>query len=243
MASRGIPVPPEMRCKYRTAKGTPCRAARRKDSEYCIFHDRDFQRHRNEIKGARTMLDRRKKPESAEGIHAVLARNIEELRQGKIEPRVANSIAYHAQILMANLPNLKRERAELIPASIEERFGELVVDAALEECEKEIRKAGDNAYPAKVASRLADQAKERAAQEVGRTAGLRAGAVSAQEKTPARSGFRSPMESTGLQKSETLAVPPIPAPRVREIAPDVHEVIGPPGMPVSFGRAEPEEEE
>ena len=56
-------VPPEKRCKYRTERGTPCRAARRKDSEYCIFHDRDFQRHRNEIKGARTMLDRRKKPE------------------------------------------------------------------------------------------------------------------------------------------------------------------------------------
>lgn len=202
----GIPVPPEMRCKHRNAKGTPCRAARRKDSKFCIFHDMEFQKRHNEMKAARKMLDRRKAPDTAEGIHALLLRNIEELRGGKIEPRVANSIAYHAQILMANLRNLKHERAELIPSSIEQRFQELLVDAALEECEKEIRKAGDNAYPAVVARRTADQAKERAAQQVA------------------------------------ASVAPIPVPRVREIAPGVQEVIGPRGMPVSFGRAEPEEE-
>ena len=237
-ARNGVPVPPEKRCKHRTEKGTPCRAARRKESEYCIFHDREFQQHRNEIKGARTMLDRRKTPDSAEGIHALLIRNVEELRQGKIDPRVANSIAYHAQLLMANLDDLKSERSKLIPASVEERFQELIVDHALEECEAEIRKAGDNAYPATVARRTAEQAKHGASQDADGSAGLQAGVFPAQEKTPAWSGFGTPMESTGLQRSETLAVPrgaPIPPPRVREVSPGVQEVLGPRGMPVSLG--------
>ena len=158
------PPPPEKRCKYRTGKGTPCRAARRKESDYCIFHDKEFRERRQELKAARTMLDRRKTPDSAEGVHALLARNVEELREGKIEPRVANSIAYHAQLMKANLPRLERERSALIPGSVEQRLQELIVDEVLDKCESEIRKAGDNAYPAAVAERMAEQAKAQATQ-------------------------------------------------------------------------------
>lgn len=161
-SGNGIPVPPERRCTYRTQGGTPCRAARRKDSDYCIYHDKNFQKRRNEARACRTILDRRKQPDSAEGIHALLIRNVEELRSGKIEPRVANSIAYQAQLMKANLPELQRERSQLLPGHLEERLQNIVVDNMLEECEGEIRDAGDNAHPVKVAQRVADEASDSA---------------------------------------------------------------------------------
>ena len=162
------PPPPEKRCKHRTEKGTPCRAARRKESDYCIYHDKEFQERRKEAKAARIMLDRRKRPDSAEGIHALLVRNVEELREGKIEPRVANSIAYHAQVMRSNLGDLQLERSKLIPGHMEDRLQDLIVDSILDKHEKEIRKAGDNAYPAAVAERMAEQAKAQATQPAAR---------------------------------------------------------------------------
>ena len=205
------PPPPEKRCKHRTEKGTPCRAARRKESDYCIYHDKEFQERRKEAKAARIMLDRRKRPDSAEGIHALLVRNVEELREGKIEPRVANSIAYHAQVMRSNLGDLQLERSKLIPGHMEDRLQDLIVDSILDKHEKEIRKAGDNAYPVKVAERMADEAKERAPQDAPPASAPAPGTV------------------------------PLPAPRVREIAPGVNEVIAPRGMPVSFGRPKTED--
>jgi len=134
---------------------------------------------------------------------------------------------------MANLPNLKRERAELIPASIEERFGELVVDAALEECEKEIRGAGDNAHPVRVARHVVEQGK----QGSGNTSSARA--LERGNSSKCERGAQGAAQA----RASAPDAPFIPPPRVREVAPGVHEVIAPPrNMPVSFGRAEPEEE-
>ena len=160
----GIPVPSEKRCKYRTEKGTPCRAARRKESDYCIFHDKEFRERHQELQAARTMLDRRKTPDSAEGVHALLFRNVEELRQGKIEPRVANSIAYHAQLMMGNLTRLERERSGLIPGTMEERLSDLVVDEMLDRAESEIAAGGKNARPVPAAKNYAEHAKRETAE-------------------------------------------------------------------------------
>ena len=129
---------------------------------------------------------------------------------------------------MANLPNLKRERAELIPASIEERFGELVVDAALEECEKEIRGAGDNAHPVRVARHVVEQAKQ-----------------GSRNTSSARALERENLSKCerAAQGATSASTPPIPAPRVREVAPGVHDVIAPPrGMPVSFAGTDAEDD-
>jgi hypothetical protein len=152
-----IPVPPEKRCKYRTQRGTPCRAPRRHESEYCIFHDREFRQRRDEYRAAKTVFESRKRPDTAEGVHALLRQTAEAVLRKHISPRIANSVGFLAQMMMQNLDRLRSERRKLVPADHENRLTELVVDQVLDKIEKEIAEAGDDAHPVRAAKLAAEQ--------------------------------------------------------------------------------------
>ena len=162
-----IPVPPEKRCKYRTQRGTPCRAPRRHEGEYCIFHDREFRQRRDEYRAAKTVFNSRKRPDTAEGVHALLRQTAEAVLRKHISPRIANSVGFLAQMMMQNLDRLHSERLKLEPADHENRMAELVVDQMLDKIEKEIAEAGDNAHPVTAAKLAAEQARPAAPDDAG----------------------------------------------------------------------------
>jgi hypothetical protein len=152
---------PEQRCSYTTPDGTPCRAARRRNSNFCIGHDQAWQEQRKLAFALRREATSADDVSTSEGIHHLIQVTIEDLREGRIPVNVANSIGYLAQLLMTNLPPLVKERKandadDVNVVDIHKRFRQVVADGLLEEQEKEIRSLGDDAYPLQAAKKYAD---------------------------------------------------------------------------------------
>ena len=108
MATSGLPG-----CKQAKADGKPCRAGARPGSRYCIFHDPELADMRAE---ARRAGGRRRCPravvlsdaedlplQNAADVTALLGKAINEVRQGKLDPKVANAIGFLAGVLLRAL--------------------------------------------------------------------------------------------------------------------------------------------
>ena len=108
MATSGL-----LACKQAKADGKPCRAGARPGSRYCIFHDPELADMRAE---ARRAGGRRRCPRAvvlsnaedlpvrnAADVTALLGTTINEVRQGKLDPKVANAIGYLAGVLLRAL--------------------------------------------------------------------------------------------------------------------------------------------
>ncbi|HVS36841.1 MAG TPA: hypothetical protein VMS17_14875 [Gemmataceae bacterium] len=102
-------MPPK--CKLARADGTPCRANARPASDFCIFHDPEMTERRAEARrnGGRSrkaavLSDAEDLPvRSAADVTALLATTINEVRKGKLDPRIGNAVGYLAGILLRAL--------------------------------------------------------------------------------------------------------------------------------------------
>ena len=156
-----IHIPPEKRCTYIASDGSQCRAARQRDTDHCVFHDREFQRRVNQTKASEFLLEQRLNLCSAHGIQDLLQRNVEAVLNNQITPAVANSVGYQAQLMMANLSNLRNERQtteseaerqykatqkrltdklEKIASAIDEASGAEALDEAVQEYDAAVKK-------------------------------------------------------------------------------------------------------
>jgi hypothetical protein len=99
------------RCKLARADGTPCRANARPPSDFCIFHDPALAERRAEARrnGGRSrkaavLADSKDLPvRNAADVTALLAATINEVRQGKLDPKIANAVGYLAGVLLRAL--------------------------------------------------------------------------------------------------------------------------------------------
>ena len=140
---KAIPLPPEKQCRHLTASGAQCRAPRRHESDFCIFHDNDFRAERQVLRRKRQELLRRMRTDTAEGLQAVLDDVLREVRNGRLSPQVANSVGYLAQVIIANHPRLLEERVGGVQG--DEQATHLIwqiLEQKIEQIDEEIRAAG-----------------------------------------------------------------------------------------------------
>ncbi|MGH9777055.1 MAG: hypothetical protein ACRD5I_01465, partial [Candidatus Acidiferrales bacterium] len=70
----------------------------------------------------------------------------------KITPRVANSISYAVQLMIANLPSLEQARSNFnIKQDSAQKLAHILVSTELDKIEKEIQEAGNHAFPIRAA--------------------------------------------------------------------------------------------
>jgi len=142
------PVPIERRCTHHTPGGTPCRAARRRDSEFCVFHDHKFQEERAARRVQKDILTSRLRADTAEGVQNLLIRTAEALGKKEITPQEANSLGYIAQVMITNLDRVQRGRRDVnLKEDASETMARLVVSARLDQIEDEIKEAGGDGVP------------------------------------------------------------------------------------------------
>ena len=95
-----------MNCKFVDENGEPCEAFALKGSEYCWFHDPDKLQERIEAckkggkVGTREVLpESNVKINSLKDIVRLLESTINDVRTGKVDVRIANSVAYLSGVL------------------------------------------------------------------------------------------------------------------------------------------------
>jgi hypothetical protein len=99
-------------CEHRKPDGSPCKATPQAGSAYCFFHDpaRDGQRREARRKGAAA---RNRKPDpgpvedvplgTVADVAVLLGKTINEVRAGRMEPKVGNAVAVLVGQLLAAL--------------------------------------------------------------------------------------------------------------------------------------------
>ena len=90
----------EARCKAVTKSGVPCRNAPLHNTKFCLLHTGDNAQRLGARGGRRRAiynpdgLEPFARPQNAGEMQMLLAQTIVEVRSGKMDPRVANTIAY-----------------------------------------------------------------------------------------------------------------------------------------------------
>lgn len=96
-------------CAAKTASGSRCRAAALDGSRYCFFHDPDraTERRAAQVAGGRqgTMKTLAADVpdvavETSQDVVRLLAATINDVRKGRMDPRVANAVGYLANVLL-----------------------------------------------------------------------------------------------------------------------------------------------
>lgn len=96
--------PPQKRCQMRAGTERHCRAARKKDSEYCFFHDPHAIMHRLEL----NRLEHLPLQHSSE-LHELLAETVQQVMAGQLSPQQAYAVACLVRELRANTTGLRSE--------------------------------------------------------------------------------------------------------------------------------------
>jgi hypothetical protein len=119
-------------CKANTSNGTKCKAAAVTDSEFCFFHDpagaadrtaaQSLGGHGNRMKTLDAGTPDVKIQNSGDTI-VLLSETINQVRKGFIDPRVANSVGYLANIAMRAVEQNELEaRIRKLEAVLEDRM-------------------------------------------------------------------------------------------------------------------------
>jgi hypothetical protein len=165
-------TPPEKLCAYKTSEGTPCRAAKMPNSNFCIAHDFAAREARAQAFETQARLARSEDLSTVEGLHSLMRSTVEGMQNGRIAPNVANSIGYLAQVMLSQLPHLHRERKEKDPnnkplVELEKRLKQIVADQILDDQEQIIRKLkknGQSAWPLDAAEKFTEELRRKLAE-------------------------------------------------------------------------------
>jgi hypothetical protein len=122
----------EKRCQMGAGTPEQCRAPRQLDSEYCFFHDRDAQSHREAL----TKLEALRLATPSE-IHDLLADMVKAVAENRLDPQQAYAIGWLLRQLRENLPAVETERAEHATGGYSGWTPEEVEEQARKECEDE----------------------------------------------------------------------------------------------------------
>ena len=106
MVTKRLP-PAEKRCQERRKDGTQCKAARRRDSEYCLFHHPYVERHRNELERLSGL-----ELKECSNIHELLAQTVEGVMKGKLTAQQAYALQGLVRLLRENRKDVAREEKE-----------------------------------------------------------------------------------------------------------------------------------
>lgn len=105
---KGAPAPPEggfRFCQGVNKLGKPCKAPPGIDRAYCWFHDPQMKEHRAETsKYATEQRHRIMPPIEIEGLPSIkdlIVETINRVRQGRLDPKVANAISGLARVYVA----------------------------------------------------------------------------------------------------------------------------------------------
>lgn len=120
------------RCQMGAGTAGQCRAPRRSDSEYCFFHDRDAQAHREAL----NKLDRLRLATASE-IHEFLADMVKAVAERRLDPQEAYAIGWLLRQLRENLSAVEAERAGHATGGYEGWTPEEVEEQEQEECAEE----------------------------------------------------------------------------------------------------------
>jgi hypothetical protein len=100
------------KCAYRKTDGNPCKAYACGDDQFCFFHSPGSTRERSKAQKAGgttrgrqnttpAMIDIRDQPlRDPADICELLSMTINEVRSGKVQPRIATAVGYLANILL-----------------------------------------------------------------------------------------------------------------------------------------------
>jgi hypothetical protein len=96
-------------CKATTRDGSRCHAAALPGSDFCFFHDPSRAAERREAQALGGRQNRMKvlgaaapdvKVEGCQDVVALMSETINQVRKGLIDPRVANTVGYLANVLI-----------------------------------------------------------------------------------------------------------------------------------------------
>ena len=107
MKKRQLP-PPEKRCQMNAGTEKQCRAPRRKDSEYCFFHEPLAQDERSALI-TKVMNLRWANPSE---LHEFLVETAEAVRGKRLDPQRAYALACLVKQIRENLPAVDKEIEE-----------------------------------------------------------------------------------------------------------------------------------
>lgn len=105
MSTKKLPSP-ERRCQMKREDGKQCRAARLKDSDYCLFHHPWTQRHRKKLIRIDELALR-----EADEVHELLVSTLLGVKEGKVNPQQAYAIGWLVRLVRENREELEEERA------------------------------------------------------------------------------------------------------------------------------------
>jgi hypothetical protein len=102
------------RCRASKADGSPCKGTARPGSDFCTFHDPALAEQRKVGRKAGEEARRARKPAAAAApagiedlplleardVKGLLVRCINDLRAGRLEPKVGNAVGYLAGLLL-----------------------------------------------------------------------------------------------------------------------------------------------
>lgn len=95
----------ERRCRMKRKDGKQCRAARLRDSDYCLYHHPWTQEHREKF----FRIDELALQEADE-VHELLVSTLEGVKEGTINPQQAYAIGWLVRLVRENREELERER-------------------------------------------------------------------------------------------------------------------------------------
>jgi len=132
MAQKKLPSP-ERRCQRKRKDGKQCRAARLRDSDYCLYHHPWTQEHREKFLRIDELALR-----EADEVHELLVSTLDGVKEGKINPQQAYAIGWLVRLVRENREELEREQAAARKESrLEEEEPEFAEAAEVEEEEQE----------------------------------------------------------------------------------------------------------
>lgn len=97
-------VPQELwRCEMRLKNGRRCEAAKLRNSIYCVFHDRNYQRRQEQLMFPIPY-------EHPDQVHWLLWEAVQDLKKKKLKSKEAYALGYLVTLLMQNQPKVTEER-------------------------------------------------------------------------------------------------------------------------------------
>lgn len=134
MRTRKLPSP-EKRCQMNAGTEKQCRAPRRKNSEYCFFHEPLAQDERYAL--IKKVMDLRWVNPS--DLHELLVETAEAVRRKRLDPQRAYALACLVKQIRENLPAVDKELQEHRQGGYAGWTPELVEEVAWREVEEEER--------------------------------------------------------------------------------------------------------
>ena len=97
----------ERRCQAKTKAGKACRAESLRDGEYCFAHEPTLAGRRarwrsegGKRSGKKALLAEAARVQTPEQVKDLLARTVEGLENGDVDPRTANAVGYLCNLLL-----------------------------------------------------------------------------------------------------------------------------------------------